>query len=441
MNRIDLTRTPWTNFLMRNRWPQFLIRAITLAGFIFTILAGLMGSKVGSHNFAIIFVWIAWWTALKLFFIPLGGRSWCSVCPIPMPGEWIQNGGIFQPRGKNFGLGKRWPKFLRGRWIQAAGFLMVGLFGALTLTSPSVTAIVLLSILLLALVLSLIFERRSFCNYLCPIGGFTGLYAQAAPVEVRVKDTEICSVHAQKSCYEACPWGVYPLAFKSSANCGLCMECLRVCPSDNLAVNLRPWGSDLGPKIKHNLDEAFLGLVMIASVLIDSVIFLGPWGNIKTAAYSIGSGKWFLFAGIFLTIALGIIPGIYTLAVWIANKLGEQKASLRKAFAHHSQVLIPLGLMAWIAFTISFALAKFSYVLPVISDPFGWGWHLLGSVTKPRVGQSPPLSQLLQVIILGIGLFWSSRVAIKISSTMKQALPMIFFSALTTLGMLWLLIG
>jgi hypothetical protein len=47
----------------------------------------------------------------------------------------------------------------------------------------------------------------------------------------------------------------------------------------------------------------------------------------------------------------------------------------------------------------------------------------------------------LQVIVLGVGLFWSSRVAIKISSSLKQALPMIIFSALTTFGMLWLLIG
>ena len=145
--RLDLTRSPRALALLRSRWPQFLLRAITLAGFIFTILAGLMGSVVGSHNFAIIFVWIAWWTALKLVFIPFGGRSWCSICPIPMPGEWLQNGGILQPRGRaGIGLGKRWPKFLRGTWMQAGGFLLIGLFGALTLTSAKITAIVLLFI-------------------------------------------------------------------------------------------------------------------------------------------------------------------------------------------------------------------------------------------------------------------------------------------------------
>ncbi len=442
MTRLDLTRSPRALALLRSRWPQFLLRAITLAGFIFTILAGLMGSVVGSHNFAIIFVWIAWWTALKLAFIPFGGRSWCSICPIPMPGEWLQNGGILQPRGSmGIGLGKRWPKVLRGTWIQAGGFLLIGLFGALTLTSAKITAIVLLFILVLALALSLVFERRSFCNYLCPIGGFSGLYAQAGPVELRVKDTDICAAHIEKTCYTACPWGQYPLALKSSANCGLCMECLRVCPSENIAVNLRPWGSDLGSKTKHRIDEAFLGLVMLASALVDSAIFLGPWGQLKSAAYNIGSPDWFLFAGAFLITALGILPGLYVGATWAANRFGSTNASLRKSLAHYSQVLVPLGLMVWIAFTISFAFVKFGYVLPVVTDPLGWGWNLLGLTKSAGVGETTSFSLVLQVAMLTVGLFWSSRVALRISETIRQAAPLIAFSSLFTMAMLWLLVG
>jgi hypothetical protein len=440
--RLDLTRSPRTLALLRSRWAQFLLRAITLAGFIFTILAGLIGSVVGSHNFAIIFVWIAWWTALKLAFIPFGGRSWCSICPIPMPGEWLQNGGILQPRGRaGIGLGKRWPKSLRGTWMQAGGFLLIGLFGALTLTSAKITAIVLLFILVLALVLSLVFERRSFCNYLCPIGGFTGLYAQAGPVELRVKDADICAAHSEKTCYTACPWGQYPLALKSSANCGLCMECLRVCPSDNIAVNLRPWGSDLGPKTKHRLDEAFLGLVMLASALVDSAVFLGPWGQLKSAAYNIGSPDWFLFAGVFLVIALGVLPGLYTASAWLADHLGSASASLRKTQAYYSQVLVPLGLIAWSAFTISFAIVKFGYVLPVVTDPLGWGWNLIGLSKSAWVGETTSFSLILQVALLMVGLFWSSRVARRISDTIRQAAPLIAFSAFITLAMLWLLVG
>jgi polyferredoxin len=438
--RLDLTRFAWTRGLLRSRWPQFLLRAITLAGFIFTILAGLLGSVVGSHNFAIIFVWIAWWTALKLFFIPFGGRSWCSICPIPMPGEWLQRGGILAP-GKGMGLGKRWPKFLHGYWLQAAGFLLVGLFGAVTLTSARVTAIVLLGIIVLALVLSLVFERRSFCNYVCPIGGFTGLYAQAGPVELRVKDRAICLQHEEKTCYDNCPWGQYPLALKSSTSCGLCMECLRVCPEDNIAVNLRPWGSDLGPKTAHRLDETFLGLVMLASVLVDAAVFLGPWGQLKSAAYATGSLSWLAFAGVFLLFALAGLPGLYALAVWACGKLDGLHTPLRQSLAHQGQVLVPLGLMAWIAFTIAFAFTKFSYVLPVVSDPLGWGWNLIGMTGKAWVGQATTISLLLQVAVLTIGLYWSSRVARSIAKSARQALPMIAFSTVFTAAMLWLLVG
>ena len=441
MTRLDLTRFPKVNAVLKNRWPQFLLRAVTLAGFTFTILAGLMGSVVGSHNFAIIFVWIAWWTALKLFFIPFGGRSWCSICPIPMTGEWLQRGGILEPGKKRLSLGKRWPRFLRGNWLQAFGFLMIGLFSAVTLTSAKITGLFLLAIILLSLVLSLIFERRAFCNYLCPIGGFTGLYAQAGPVEIRVKEAEVCAAHSEKLCYAVCPWGQYPLALKSSANCGLCMECLRVCPKDNIAVNLRPWGSDLQADSRHNLSEAFLGLVMLASVLVDSAIFSGPWGNLKMAAYTIGSRKWFLFAGIFMVSALILLPGFYASCVSWAHKLSKEQRTLQKALAHYSQVLVPLGLMAWIAFTISFAFVKFGSVLPVISDPLGWGWNLLRLQTKVGVGQSSTFVQILQVIVLAAGLFWTTRVTRRISESNRQSLPLILFSSVFTLAMLWLLIG
>ncbi len=441
MTRLDLTRSPFITRLLRSRWPQFLLRALTLAGLIFTILAGLFGSVVGSHNFAIIFVWIAWWTALKLFFIPFGGRSWCSICPIPMPGEWLQRGAMLEPGLSGMGLGKRWPRFLKGTWLQGSGILLVGLFGAVTLTSPKVTAVVLLGILLLALVLSLVFERRAFCNSLCPIGGFTGLYAQAGPVEVRVKDPDACASHAQKSCYTACPWGQYPPALKSSATCGLCMECLRVCPKDNIAVNLRAWGSDLGPNTTHHLNEAFLGLVMLASVLVDLAVFLGPWGQLKMAAYSIGSPQWWIFSGVFLFAALFVLPGLYAWGVWAAVKLGSIKMRFKKALAQYSQVLVPLGLMGWIAFTISFAFAKFSYVLPVVSDPLGWGWNLIGMTGMGWVGGSTSFSLLLQVVVLVSGLWWASRVARQLTESAKQAVPLIVFSSGFTLALLCLLVG
>src|SRR4030042_3818587 len=136
--RLNLYQLTWLRPLIESRWPQLILRVATLSGFVFTIAVCLFGSLVGSHNFAIIFVWIAWWTALKLVFIPFGGRSWCSICPIPLPGEWIQQGGILS-KGRCLGLNLRWPKRLKGSWLQSGAFLLIGLFSGVTLTDPHVT--------------------------------------------------------------------------------------------------------------------------------------------------------------------------------------------------------------------------------------------------------------------------------------------------------------
>lgn len=448
-NRLDLAQVPWLRPLIESRWPLFLARVITLAGFIFTILAGIFGSPVGSHNFAIIFVWIAWWTALKLFFIPLGGRSWCSVCPLPMPGEWLQQGGLILKARKRLGLGLRWPKKLRGYWLQAGLFLLIGLFSAVTLTDPRVTAYILLGLILLAITLSLVYERRAFCTYVCPIGGFTGIYAQTSPVEVRVVDTEICVTHGEKTCYIECPWGIYPVALRDSSQCGLCMECLRVCPQDNIALNLRPFSSDLGtPRSIKRLDEAFLALVMLGSALAFSAVFTGPWGTLKNAAFAIGTLPWLGYAAGFLLLNLIVLPAVFTLAVWIGEKMSQQPAPFRRALANWSQALLPLGLFSWIAFTISFALPKFSYIINALSDPLGWGWDLLGSTQVVVNADKFNIAPVLQVAALLVGLYWSvsliSRLAsadVNVPLVWHKAAPLAVFSLLYTFLMMGLLVG
>jgi polyferredoxin len=416
---LDLLSIRWLRPVLVNRWPQFLARAIILAGFAFTILVGLLGSPVGSHNFAIIIVWVAWWTALKLGFIPFGGRSWCSICPIPMPGEWLQNGSLLGRTGQRRGLQLRWPRWLRGNWLQAGDFLLIGLFSAVTLTDARVTGWVLLGLFAIATVLGVIFERRSFCSYLCPIGGFTGMYAQAAPVELRVKDISVCQAHAEKTCYQNCAWGVYPAALKTNVSCGLCLECVRACPSDNIRLNLRDFGSDFRlAKKPQDLSEAFLALVMLGSALAFSAVFLGPWGSLKNAAFAIGSLSWLQYAACLLFLNLALLPGLFAWSVWTGQKWSGDKSSLRAAVARQSQMLIPLGLMIWIAFTVAFALPKLSYILSVLSDPLGWGWHLLGSFTwNPDVSSFSPI---LQVILLLAGLLWSGQIAGRLN---RQAEP------------------
>ena len=157
-----------------------------------------------------------------------------------------------------------------------------------------------------AIFTSLLFERRAFCRYLCPVGGFIGLYSLVSPVELRILDGDVCKNHKIKTCYTGnengygCPWGVYPGALTLNTNCGACFECLRTCPHDNITINIRDWGHDLIQPGAIKLDESFKAILMLGSAIIYSAIMLGPWGELKTAAFFIGKQNWWLFAAAFI---------------------------------------------------------------------------------------------------------------------------------------------
>jgi ferredoxin len=443
MNRIELTRIPFIKNALKSRYPQLAVFIVMLAGYIFAILAGLIGTPVGSRNFSIVFVWIAWWAILILVAVPFLGRGWCAVCPIPLPGEWLQRGAVLSPPDKKpKWLNLRLPKFLRNIWLQNISFLLLALFSSVLLTTPNITGIVLAAMLFAAIGLSTVFERRSFCRYLCPVGGFIGLYSQTAPIELRIKDKQVCVSCEGKPCYNGsqagygCPWDVFPGGLTKNTYCGLCMECLRTCPHDNIVINLRPFSADL-VKPSTRMDEAFKAFIMLGSAMIYAGVLLGPWGMFKDAAYNVGTSLWFIYAIIFLAIIFIFLPGVFTLGILKT----KSALPLKQRFASFATALIPLGLMFWVAFSLSFVLTNASYILASLSDPLGLGWNLFG--TENTTWQ-PMLTSILapaQTLALVGGLIWSARTAQKIANEIRtSSIPAITFCFIATLIMLWLLL-
>jgi hypothetical protein len=67
-------------------------------------------------------------------------------------------------------------------------------------------------------------------------------------------------------------------------------ECIRTCPHDNIAINLRPFSADLA-KPSTRMDEAFKAFIMLGSAMIYAGVLLGPWGAFKDAAYNVGTAR------------------------------------------------------------------------------------------------------------------------------------------------------
>jgi len=454
--RIELTRSRRLRALLKQRALQPALMLFFLFFFVVALLSGLVGTPAGSHNFGMIFVWIVWWALLIIFLVPFLGRAWCAVCPLPAPGEWLQRRAIVRRTpGKPRSLGWRWPRRLRNIWLQNFGFLGVALFSTIILTRPYVTAWALLGMMFLAVLLSVFFRNRVFCRYVCPVGGFIGLYALTSSFELRVKNRQVCKDHAVKECVVGnecgygCPWMVFPGNLERNAYCGLCTECFKTCSKDNVALYVRPFGADLLVRKGRRLDEAFKALIMLACAIIYNAVLLGPRGWVKDWANMETLPHWAAYGAGFLTANLLVMPGLFMLTTFAARAASRTRAPLKRLFVDYAYSLVPMGLAGWIAFCFSFVFVNGSYAISVLSDPFGWGWNLFGTRSVPWTPVLLDLALALQVGTLLAGMAFSIVVAYRIvrqhAETNAQAwrgtLPLAGFLTGVTLVFLRLYVG
>ncbi|MBT3255560.1 MAG: 4Fe-4S binding protein [Deltaproteobacteria bacterium] len=417
-----LERFPWFKRIVKLRSFQFLVTFPNLIVFYLFIISALWGSPVGNHNIAIIFVWIAWWFALKAILVPLGGRIWCMVCPLPAPSEWISRKSFTAVRylQKPFrglhhrftGLQKDWPKRISNIWLQNILFLALISFGIILITRPVATAMMFLLILAATLVLGLIFRRRVFCLYLCPVGGFLGTYSMASITEIRAIDPEVCRKHKEKPCLKggpngwACPWKQYPGKMSRNNYCGLCTECIKSCPKDNMGLFLRPFGSDRNLK---GYDEMFNAIIMLVVAIAFSVTMLGPWGFIKEAANVTETRQvvpFLTYLAALWGLALVVVPSLFAASAKGAGLLVEEDVNQRTLTLRLAYILIPVGIFFWIAFSLPPVMINYNYILSVLSDPLGLGWDIFGTANYPFNPLIPEWIPAIQGTLLLAGLYF-----------------------------------
>lgn len=418
--RMDLLgRFPILNWYVRRRWFQLSLLLPALFFFTLLLIAGFWGSPIGSRNIMITFVWILWWFLLITLLLPFGSRVWCAICPFPFFGEWFQRRRLLKVREdvKRMWIGFRsWPRRLSNIWLQNILFLLLCTFSAVLVTRPVVSAFVLAGLILGATVAAGLYRERAFCNYLCPVSGFLSLYAMASVVEVRAREPSRCGDCRTKSCRLGsekgwgCPWSQVPGRMDRNNYCGLCMECIKTCPTENMTLRARPFCADVHLK---GYDEAWKAFIMVALALAYSIMLLGPWGTVKAWANIGDVGDWrgfLLYAGMVWAGALVVVPFLWFVVASLGRLVsGARQIPAKVLFLRYAYVLVPIGLCAWIAFSFPLILVNGTHIIATVSDPMGWGWDLIGATHIPWAPLWPEYIAYIQIPILLLGLVYGLK--------------------------------
>lgn len=333
----------------------------------------------GSIPFATTMIWDLWHPLLAFTIIILG-RLWCFACPIGAIGDWTQS---------VFSLNRKYPEKYRNLWIAVILFLIIfaGERHLFQFTrNPPNTAYLLLFFTGLAIVMGAVYEKRSFCRYICPIGLVLGLFSMLSAIELRCKSKRTCHDHDIKECIigneagKGCPVGEIPQTMDRNNHCIMCMECVKSCSKGNIRISPRIPGADVIHSRKTHLDEAYLihGIIIIflfvmgmerlefrnviinfvkSTLPVDSLIFLDLyWRNM-----------WAVI--IFFLITLGA-SGLMYLSTKAA--FGENPG---KKFIELSYAFIPLSLSVYLAENTFRLLKGLFFIAASIGNLFGRIWE------------------------------------------------------------------
>jgi len=229
-------------------------------------------------NLSNLIIWSYWWPLIVATAI-LFGRFWCSICPMELITSFF---------GK-IGIRKKPNKFLKSGWMISLFYAIILVIGINTFAIhriPQYMAFYMLSLLIVAMIIGLIYEKRTFCTHVCPIGHLLGLYSLVTRSKVGVISQKVCEACTTKDCISkanqykfigrSCTSNLYPAKITNSKDCILCGQCFKACPNDNVTIQKQKVGVKLSQNLKLSWAEITFFIIVSGFVVYE---ILSNWSE------------------------------------------------------------------------------------------------------------------------------------------------------------------
>jgi len=428
----DLLRLPLIGRLLHQKHARTLLQIPLFLISVAMILHGLFGPSLAPKNLATTLTWVHFRGAL-VFVLLLAGNFFCLACPFMLVRNFARK--FFHPV-------RNWPRRLRNKWLSLGLFVaMLFVYEWFDLwSSPWWTAWLIVAYFAAALLVDALFKHAAFCKFVCPIGQFNFVASTVSPLEVAVRDQDVCTRCATKDCIRGvrepaapltviqrgCELALFQPRKVGNIDCTFCLDCVQACPHDNVGIITRLPAAELVSdtmrsgigSLSKRKDLAALTIVFSFGALLNAFGMVSP-------VYALQS--W--LAGFFgfrselpgLAMIFGLILVCEPLLlIGIAAGLTRWWAGSRRPLlsltVRYSYALAPIGFGIWLAHYGFHFLTGLYTVIPVTQIALAeLGLNITPQWGAP--GLSPNVVQLFEFGFITLGLMGSLLVSYSIART------------------------
>jgi len=368
----NLLRFDWMRKFLASwifpRVPQVIIGCV----FLLTLLFLFFGPSNPESNLGLTLGWYIGWPLLFFSFFFLA-RTWCSVCSFAVPGTLLQN--IIKPTRKT-------PAFIKNYsgWIMAILCIVVFWVEIVwdAYNNPYLTGGIILVITLGSILFSVLFSRRSWCRYLCPLGAVNAIFAMPSVVELR-SNRHVCLNRCQNhACFtgdadlSGCPMFRHPYLVDNNRDCIMCAKCIKNCDNSSIQLNVRLAPQELWDLQTPRRADSFLivsmGAIFFPFVLQNEFARLVDWlvpflshAGIVLPGYVVAGMLFFLWILIFQA-------GYYLMVIFQSLYAKMDKNLLLPLFGYGC---IPLILGGYMAVHLDAFIRGAGRLVPNLQELFG----------------------------------------------------------------------
>ena len=428
--RLDLLRVPAIGSILSSRAVSMFVRTLSALVFLLLIVAGFAGTDRAIENVSPTFIWIIWWVGMG-YLAALVGNLWTIVNPWKITFEWYrrlrgqgretEDPPFDYPQGMDV-----WPALLLFFLFAWAENVYTGAYRPLTLSVMVVGYSIVMWLGMAA------FGKHVWLRSAEAFTVLFGIFARFAPTEARVTNRTVC-----RDCSSAC---------SLEPECVDCYDCYEYADAEDKQLNLRPFAVGLALQERVSVATSAFVILALATVSFDGFQDTETWADLRTNMLTMAG------ADVVDTVALAIAPAVFVIVYLVfaqaIKALSGDSAHLSEVAGAYVFSLVPIALAYNLAHFITLLLIQGQLIIPLVSDPFGFGWDLFGTADyifiRDIISAQAVWFISLIAIVLGhvTSVYLAHLVSLRRAETPSQALrgqiPMLILMVLYTATSLWI---